>query len=42
LLPVKNVPDAAYGRIAGNDERGALYREHLQRVTAEQFAKLLP
>ena len=42
LLPVKNVPDAAYGRIAPNDERGALYREHLQRVTGEQFAKFLP
>jgi hypothetical protein len=29
-------------RIAPNDERGALYREHLQRVTGEQFAKFLP
>jgi hypothetical protein len=42
LLPVKNVPDAAYGRIADNDARGALYREQLQRVTGEQFAKFLP
>lgn len=42
LLPVKNVPDAAYGRIAANDASGALYREHLQRVTGEQFAKFLP
>ncbi|HWX32623.1 MAG TPA: helix-turn-helix transcriptional regulator [Steroidobacteraceae bacterium] len=42
LLPVKNVPDAAYGRIAAGDARGALYREHLQRVTSEQFAMFLP
>ena len=42
LLPAKNVPDAAYGRVAMNDARGALYREHLQRVTGEQFAKFLP
>ena len=42
LLPAKNVPDAAYGRIAMNDARGALYREHLQRVTGDQFAKFLP
>jgi hypothetical protein len=42
LLPVKNVPDAAYGRIAPTDGRGSLYREHLQRVTGEQFAKFLP
>jgi transcriptional regulator with XRE-family HTH domain len=42
LLPVKNVPDAAYGRIAAGDARGALYREHLQRVTSEQFAIFLP
>jgi transcriptional regulator with XRE-family HTH domain len=42
LLPVKNVPDAAYGRIAAGDARGALYREHLQRVTSDQFAMFLP
>jgi hypothetical protein len=41
-LPVKNVPDAAYGRIAAGDARGALYRGHLQRVTSEQFAMFLP
>jgi hypothetical protein len=42
LLPVKNVPDAAYGRIAAGNARGALYREHLQRVTSDQFAVFLP
>ena len=42
LLPIKNVPDAAYGRIAAGDARGALYREHLQRVTSDQFAMFLP
>ena len=42
FLPVKNVPDAAYGRIATTDPRGALYREHLQRVSGEQFAMFLP
>jgi hypothetical protein len=29
-------------RIAAGDARGALYREHLQRVTSEQFAMFLP
>jgi hypothetical protein len=42
LLPVKNVPDAAYGRIAAGDARGALYLNHLQRVISEQFAMFLP
>jgi transcriptional regulator with XRE-family HTH domain len=42
LLPVKNVPDAAYGRIAAGDGRGAIYRDHLQRVTSEPFAMFLP
>ena len=42
LLPVKNVPDAAYGRIATGDARGAIYREHLQRVMSEPFAVFLP
>lgn len=42
LLPVKNVPDAAYGRIATGDARGATYREHLQRVMSEPFAVFLP
>jgi len=42
LLPVRNVPDAAYGRIAARDARGAIYREHLQRVMSEPFAVFLP
>ncbi len=42
LLPAHNIPNAAYGRIAADDTRGALYREHLERVTGEQFAKFLP
>ena len=42
LLPVKNVPNAAYGRIATADPRVALCREHLQRVSGEQFAMFLP
>jgi transcriptional regulator with XRE-family HTH domain len=42
LLPVKNVPHAAYGRIATGDTRGAIYREHLQRITNEPFAMFLP
>jgi transcriptional regulator with XRE-family HTH domain len=42
LLPAKNVPEAAYGRIAAGDGRGALYRDHLQRVTSEPFAMFLP
>jgi transcriptional regulator with XRE-family HTH domain len=42
LLPVKNVPNAAYGRIATADARGAIYREHLQRVMSEPFAVFLP
>jgi transcriptional regulator with XRE-family HTH domain len=33
---------AAYGRIAAGDARGAIYRNHLQRVTGEQFAMFLP
>src|SRR6202035_588202 len=28
LLPVKNVPQAAYGRIGAGDARGAIYRDH--------------
>ena len=42
LSPVKNAPQAAYGRIAAGDARGAIYRDHLQRVTSEQFAMFLP
>jgi hypothetical protein len=42
LLPVRNVPHAAYGRIAARDARGAIYREHLQRVMSEPFAVFLP
>jgi transcriptional regulator with XRE-family HTH domain len=42
LLPAKNVPDASYGRLAAGDARGALYRDHLQRVTSEPFAMFLP
>jgi len=42
LLPVKNLPDAAYGRIAADDARGAVYRDHLQRVMSEPFAMFLP
>ena len=42
LLPEKNVPDATYGRVAEGDARGALYRDHLQRVTSEPFAIFLP
>jgi hypothetical protein len=36
------MPQAAYGRIAAGDARGAIYRNHLQRVTGEQFAMFLP
>jgi hypothetical protein len=42
LLPVKNVPNAACGRIETADPRVALYRENLQRVSGEQFAMFLP
>ena len=41
LLPV-DLPDAAYGRIATGDARGATYREHFQRVMSEPFAVFLP
>jgi hypothetical protein len=42
LLPAKNAPYATYGRIALDDARGTLYRDHLQRVTSEPFAMFLP
>ena len=42
FLPLKNVPNAAFGRIAPTDAAYAIYRSHLQRVIDEPFALFLP
>lgn len=41
LLPLKDFPNAAFGRIATSDAGCAAYREHLDRVTSEPFAMFL-
>jgi transcriptional regulator with XRE-family HTH domain len=42
LLPSKDFPNAALGRIAPNNSNYDTFRDHLKRVTSEPFALFLP
>ena len=42
LLPIKNVPTPALGRVAPGEPNYAVYREHLRRTIDEPFAMFLP
>jgi transcriptional regulator with XRE-family HTH domain len=42
FLPIKTVPDPAFGRISPTDSHHDIYRKHLQRTTDEPFAVFLP
>ena len=41
-VPVENVPEAEFGRVAAGQHCYERYRKYLKRTTEEQFAKFLP
>ena len=41
-VPLENVRDAEFGRVAAGQRCYELYRKYLKRTTEEQFAKFLP
>jgi transcriptional regulator with XRE-family HTH domain len=41
FVPIRNIPNPAFGRILPDDANYAVYREHLRRTTDEPFALFL-